>query len=178
MLRKLFGIFSGALLGYAAGWILGWSAFDPNLDLWALLAGVGVLAGLLVGLTPLFWCRAGLWFGGAAGLYLGWLLRTLLFGDVPGGPGLLCVLGGALLGGLAGSRPAFQEGRRPLRILMAAVYIGFFGGFLVDVVLLDLVLKLVQSHTVLSQAPAVLLCAAAGGGLAAWQRPGAPAGPG
>jgi len=46
---------------------------------------------------------------------------------------------------------------------MCALYIGFFGGFVIDVILLDVVLKLVRTHSILGQAPAVLACGVIGG---------------
>ena len=165
--KKLFGIFSAALIGYMFGWILGWSFFDPNSDVWALAAAVCAIAGLIVGIGPFFWNHAGVFFGSAIGLYLGWLLRTLLFGDVPGGIGLAFVLGGAIAGGLVGSRSAFQKDGTGLRVLICVLYIGFFGGFLIDVVLLDVALKLFPTHTILNQAPAVIASGIAGGWLAA-----------
>jgi hypothetical protein len=160
--RRLFGVFTGALVGYVLGWILGWSLFDPDSDVWALAAAVGAMLGLLIGLTPGFWLRAGMLIGAAIGLYLGWILRTLLFGDVPGGIGLFLILGGALVGGLVGARPTFQGGAS-LRTLVCAAYVGFFGGFLVDVILRNVILGLIKTHSILGQAPAVIVCGVIGG---------------
>jgi hypothetical protein len=165
--KRMLGIFRAALIGYMFGWILGWSSFDPDSDVWALAAAVGAIAGLAVGVTPLFWNNAGAFFGSALGLYLGWLLRTLLFGDVPGGFGLVFVLSGAVAGGLVGTRCAFQRDGAPLHALIGALYIGFFGGFLIDVILLDVVFKLVRTHSVLGQAPAVIVSGVTGGWLGA-----------
>ncbi len=159
------------------GWILGWSFFDPNSDVWALAAAVGAIIGLILGLLPLFWDHAGMFFGSAAGLYLGWVLRTLLFGDVPGGIGLVFVLGGAIAGGLVGARPALQKDGPGLRVLICVLYIGFFGGFLIDVILLDVALKLVRTHSILGQAPAVIASGIVGGWLASrlWRKEAPPA---
>jgi hypothetical protein len=169
--RKLFGILSAALVGYMFGWILGWSLFDPNSDAWALAAAVFAFAGLIVGITPLFWKHAGAFFGAAIGLYLGWVARTCIWGDVPGGLGLLLIFGGAIVGGVIGARPAFRQGGVPLRALICALYIGFFGGFLIDVILLDVVLKLVRTHSILGQASAVIAYGVIGGGVGArWKR--------
>ena len=161
--KRLFGIFSSALIGYMWGWIWGYSAVDPNSDIYALAAAVGALIGLVVGLTPLFWRKVGLLLGATIGLYLGWLARTLIFGDVPGGAGLILMLAGLLIGGFVGARRVLPADQASQRILIAALYIGFFGGFLIDVVLLDLVLKLVRTHSILGQAPAVILCGVIGG---------------
>ena len=165
--QRLFGVLTGALVGYVFGWILGWSVFDPNSDVWALAAAVGAMLGLLMGVAPGFWLRAGMLVGAAIGLYLGWILRTLLFGDVPGGIGLFLILGGALVGGLVGARPTFQGGAS-LRTLVCAAYIGFFGGFLVDVILRDVILGVVKTHSILGQAPAVIVCGVIGGLLGGW----------
>jgi hypothetical protein len=165
--KRMFGIFSAALIGYMFGWILGWSSFDPDSDVWALAAAVGAIAGLAVGVTPLFWNNAGMFYGSALGLYVGWLLRTLSFGDAPGGLGLVFVIGGAIAGGWMGAGPAFRQGSVPLRVLIGALYIGFFGGFLIDVILLDVVFRLVRTHSVLGQAPAVIVSGVIGGWLGA-----------
>jgi len=166
--KRLLGVFTGALVGYAFGWILGWSVFDPNSDVWALAAAVGALLGLLIGVAPGFWRRDGMLIGAAIGLYLGWILRTLLFGDVPGGIGLFLILGGAIAGGLVGARPTFQGGAS-LRTLVCVAYVGFFGGFLVDVILLDVILGWVKTHSILGQAPAVIACGVVGGLLGGWR---------
>ena len=165
---KLLGIFSGALIGYVWGWTWGWSLVDPERDVWALAAALAALIGLLLGLmTARFWQVAGSVFGATLGLYLGWLLRTLIVGDVPGGFGLARLLAGASGGGLLGARPSVRDNPAARRALIGALVIGFFGGFLIDVVLLDLALRIVTSHSILSQAPAVIVCGVLGGWLAA-----------
>ena len=164
--KRLLGVFTGALVGYVFGWILGWSVFDPDNDVWALAAAVGAMLGLLIGLAPGFWRRAGMLIGAAIGLYLGWILRTLLFGDVPGGIGLLFIIGGAIVGGFVGARSMFQAGAS-LRTLVCAAYVGFFGGFLFNVLLLDVILGWVKTHSILGQAPAAIACGVIGGLLGA-----------
>jgi hypothetical protein len=56
--KKLSGGFTAVLIGYMWGWIWGWSLFDPNRDLWALLAAIGAVVGLVAGLLGLFWRKS------------------------------------------------------------------------------------------------------------------------
>jgi hypothetical protein len=167
--RKLLGILTGALLGYVWGWIWGWSVVDPNLDLWALAAAFGALVGLGVGLSSAFWQLAGVWLSATVGLYLGWIARTLIFGDVPGGPGMLLILAGAGAGGYLAVRAGWTDSPRATKILLAALYTGFIGGFLVSILLLPALLGTARPQTILSQAPAVLACGVLGAALAAWR---------
>lgn len=125
------GMLSGGLTGYVVGWILGWSLFDPNMDVWALAAALGAIVGVGLGLRRRFWDEAGIYLWGTAGIYLGWLLRTLLFGDVPGGLGFGLVLVGLACGCILGARPRW---RRPSPLFFSSVLYGsFFGGFLLGV---------------------------------------------
>jgi hypothetical protein len=166
LLHRLFRVFTCALVGYMWGWIWGWSVFDPNSDLWALAAGLGAIAGLLLGLFFPEKPHDSLFLSGTLGLYLGWILRTALLGDVPGGWGLLLMAAGCLLGAAAGI--AINRGSYPsfsIR-LTAALYAGFFGGFLVDVIALDKLPGWPAAHSILSRAPGVIVCGIIGGLLA------------
>jgi hypothetical protein len=166
MLLRLFPIFTGALLGYLWGWIWGWSLTDPNRDIWALAAVTGACAGMLLGVRRI-WERAGVpVLCATVGLYLGWLLRTICFGDVPGGWGAALMALACLAGCAAGLAPGRREDPVTRAGLLGAVYAGFFGGFLVDVVILDLWLGLATTHTILSQAPEVVMLGILGGSLA------------
>ncbi len=167
---KLSSILTGALLGYVWGWIWGWSLFDPNSDIWALLAGVGALIGLLIGATPYLWRYGTLLICATFGLYLGWIGRTIVWGDIPGGLGMAVMIDGVLIGGAIGLRLKRHSQNFILSILWGALYIGFVGGLLIDVVLLDKVLGLVKTHSILSQAPIVLACGVIGGMIVARQR--------
>jgi hypothetical protein len=167
LVKRLAGVLTGGLVGYIAGWIVGWNLFDPNLDVWALGALVCAPGGIALGLKPRFWRRAGIYIGGAFGLFAGWLLKALLFGEASGGWGLLLLAVGAIVGGFLGARPAFRQDGSGLRALVGALFAGFLGGFLIDAVLLDLVLGLVKEHSILSQAPCVLISGALGGFLGA-----------
>jgi hypothetical protein len=171
MFKRLFGILSGGLLGYVWGWIWGWSLVDPNLDYWAAAAAFGALVGLGVGLSGIFWQLAPFWASATIGLYLGWVLRTLIFGDVPGGFGMLLMVIGAAEGIWLTGRLKWQNSQRALRVLLAIVYAGFFGGFLVDVLLLDKGLGLASVRSITGQSVAVIICGALGGVVAAfWRR--------
>ncbi|MBN1267121.1 MAG: hypothetical protein JXA25_16645 [Anaerolineales bacterium] len=152
---KVLWIFCAALAGYIIGWILGWTVFDPELDIWALLAAAGGLAGMVFALVSgrEFRKRAAGLFGTALGLYPGWVLRTLLFGDVPGGWGLLLVLCCGAAGGLLS---AWQESRKVVRGLTGALLGGFFGGLLLELVWFGLTLEANGGDMILLRAPGVL----------------------
>lgn len=155
--------FTAALLGYGWGWIWAWSLADPNLDLWAVGAGLGALIGLAAGLTGFYRRHVAAWLMATLGLFLGWVARTALFGDLPGGWGLLLMVIGAAAGlGLA-RRSTWLRSPPGERTLVIMLYAGFLGGFLIDVALLDRVLGLVQSHTILSQSVWILVCAGLAG---------------
>jgi len=160
---RLFAVFSGALTGYVFGWIWGWSLFDPNSDVWALAAFAGAVIGLVIGLLPNFWRFAGVLIAAVLGLYLGWVARTLLFGDVPGGWGMALLMAGMAAGGAVGARPGFRQRGAGLGALIGVLYAGLFGGFLIAIVFLEILTGWLSEHTIVSQAPAVILCGIAGG---------------
>jgi len=167
------GIVSAALAGYISGWILGWSAFDPETDLWALLAALGALAGMVYALLcgQTFWRRAAPLLGAAAALYPGWVLRTLLFGDVPGGAGLLLVLVCGAAGGACAARTGAAQRVRLAQVLAGALGGAVFGGLLVEVLLFRLALAVTGGDMILQRAPGVLLFGVRGaGGAAAAER--------
>jgi hypothetical protein len=176
LLGILTGMFTGALIGYLWGWIGGWSIVDPNRDIWALAAGVLAVAGVLLGM--LAWMRkyAVLFLCATFGLYVGWIARTLLFGDTPGGPGILLMLVAAFLGAAVALRLEGKNSPAVTFILLVALYAGFFGGFLLDVMVLDRILHAGFVHSIPGQAPAILLCGVLGGWFAAlWKKNSAPA---
>jgi hypothetical protein len=156
-------MFTGALLGYMWGWIWGWSLFDPNSDIWALAAGLGAIAGLIFGSVSSSRQRDVCILSMTIGLYPSWLARTLLFGDIPGGWGVLLMAGGTVLSGAIGIHLNRQADSALLPGLAGALYIGFFGGFLINVIVLDKVLGWIQTNSILNQAPAVFICGAIGG---------------
>jgi hypothetical protein len=166
LLGVLAGICTGALIGYLWGWIWGWSLVDPNRDIWALAAGGLATAGALLGMLAWMRKRAALFLCATFGLYIGWVLRTLLFGDIPGGPGILLMLVTAALGAGIALRWGRQDAPAAGVILLAALYAAFFGGYLLDVMVLDRVLHAGFVHSIPGLAPAVLVCGALGGLLA------------
>lgn len=168
--NKLLSILTGALLGYVWGWIWGWSLFDPNSDVWALSVCLGALIGLLIGATPLLGRYGTLLLCATFGLYLGWIGSTILWGDVVGGPGIVVMIVGAVVGGAIGLYLKRYPQNLILPILLGALTIGFVGGLLIDVILLDKILGVVKTHSILSQAPIVLACGLIGGIMVARQR--------
>jgi len=144
------GLLTGALIGYIVGWLTGWSIIDPNSDLWALGAAGGAIGGLPLGMTPFFRARIGSFFGGTLGFYLGWVLRTLIFGDVPGGPGLLVMAGGTVMGAYLGTRRPLQQ--IPLNLAAGILYGAFFGGLIFGGVL-----QWVPVKSNLGMAPSILI---------------------
>jgi hypothetical protein len=184
MAHKLLGIFTSVLLWYIWGWIWGWSLVDPNLDLWALLAGAGALGGLAWGVISVMRANArdkaaagkkdtgkpfDVWIVllcATFGMFIGWAARTMIFGDIPGGPGLLVMLAGVIAGVWIGARPGLQS-ERWRRTLLVVLYTGFFGGFLVDMGLRGLAL----SASIPRMALIVIACGALGGAIAwLWKR--------
>jgi hypothetical protein len=159
---RIFGTFIGALCGYIIGWALGWSFFEPNLDLWALAALIGTLLGLWFGVRRGFWKQAGVLICSTIGLYLGWIFRTLLFGDVPGGLGVLLIVGGAVAGALIGGHRALQKDGKALRALTLALVVGFFGGFLIDWILMQKLGIRLEEPPILFHAPAVIFSSLVG----------------
>lgn len=169
IIHRLFRMVTGALLGYLWGWIWGWSLFDPNSDIYALAAGVGAITGLALGSITSFRQYGVLLFCATVGLFLSWYARTIFFGDIPGGWGALLMIGGVVLGGAIGLYLNRQPHPALLPSLVGALYIGFFGGFFIDVIVLDKLLGWVHTHSILTQAPVVIICGVVGGiGVARW----------
>jgi len=161
--KKLFGGLCASLIGYIWGWIWGWSLFDPNLDFWALLAAIGALVGLVAGLLGQFWRRSADLLCATLGLYLGWVLRTWIFGDQPGGWGILLMAVTSFGGVWLARETRLQQRQSSVIILLSVLFIGFFGGFVIDVLLLGLVYGANRPHTILTNAPCVIACGVLGG---------------
>jgi hypothetical protein len=126
--------------------------------LWALLAALGAVVGLVAGLLGLFWCRSAELLCATLGLYLGWVLPTWIFGDTPGGWGIV-LMGVSALGGVWLAREyGLQQQQNSVIVLLNVLFFGFFGGFVIDVLLLGLVYGADRPHTILTQAPWVIAC--------------------
>ncbi len=134
MVDKVTGIFTGMLAGYLIGMVSGFTLFDPDLDVWALLGFVLALVGAVVGIIPPFRRRQSMILGAILGFYLGWLLNFLLFGSVEengldllqnGFGGFLCTTLGIIIGTIAGWRYRSQELGHTL---FAITFGGFLGG--------------------------------------------------
>lgn len=133
--RLTLSIFSYMIAGYMAGLIIGFTLFDPNTDVYALLGVVLPIVGLVLGLIPAFQRRVYLVFGIVIGFYLGMLLSILIWGDPitddlldvvqRGGISLILALGFAVVGGVVGSR---IESRGDDLVACTFLLGGFLGG--------------------------------------------------
>jgi hypothetical protein len=138
--EKLLGMITWMLAGYLIGLTVGFSIFDPNTDIYALLGAVLAILGLLLGLTPLFRRYTRLALGGITGFYLGAMLGIILLGhpvaddllEVAGsGSKLLVALAGMVIGIVA----IYRFGRQINSLLIAAfLFGGFFGALLLNMV--------------------------------------------
>jgi hypothetical protein len=125
------------LLGYLTGLIVGFTAFDPDTDIYALLGAVLALIGVLIGLVPFFRGRLNTAFGILIGFYLGMVIVILIWGDPQtddllefvrlGDYRILIALVIAGIGGFFASR--FMPGTAHLPAL-AFLLGGFLGGAL------------------------------------------------
>ena len=88
----------GALSGYLLGWLLGWSFVEPDLDIWAPMALILCLIGLVFGLTGLLAKTVLRLFGLVGAAYTAWVIRTMLTGDNPTLLGSLLVTVGCVVG--------------------------------------------------------------------------------
>jgi hypothetical protein len=122
------------LTGYLIGMTVGFAAFDPDTDIYALLGAVLAILGLLFGLTPMARRYMHLALGGITGFYLGAILSILLLGsaatddllEVARGGGKLLI---ALMGMLVGIGLSYRFVARANSLILAAfLFGGFFGG--------------------------------------------------
>jgi hypothetical protein len=132
--EKLLGMITWMLAGYLAGLTIGFSVFDPNTDIYALLGAVLAILGLVLGLTPLFRRYTQLALGGITGFYMGAIVGIILFGnptsddlsEVAGDGGKLLA---ALVGMGIGIAGIYRFGGRMNNAMLAAfLFGGFFGG--------------------------------------------------
>jgi hypothetical protein len=156
---------TGGLSGFVVGWIWG-NAITGEPDVVVFAVFLCTIVGLVAGFNPEMRDQVGNILGAVIGLYLGWVLKVLLFGDSPGGWGVLLVFAGMSGGAELGAKAVDRRPRQAEAVLINVLYAGFLGGMFVDVVLLDAIFGWRTDHSVLTQAP-VLLISGALGGLAA-----------
>lgn len=132
--EKLLGGITWMLAGYLAGMTVGFAAFDPDTDIYALLGAVLAILGLLFGLTPIARRYTHLALGGISGFYLGAILSIILLGnaatddllEVARGGGKLLI---ALVGMLIGIGLSYRFFARANSLILATfLFGGFFGG--------------------------------------------------
>jgi hypothetical protein len=137
MADKIIGLLTGCLAGYLIGLLAGFTLFDPNLDVWALLGAVGGVLGLIVGLTPFFRRRIRVVLAMVLGFYGGGVLGLLLFGNFTDDMYTqthnvgwwVFVLIGIIAGGILGSRFLNDDFKLPLFVF---AFGGFLGGMLLN----------------------------------------------
>ena len=123
-------IFAYAIAGYLLGLIIGFTMFDPNADVYALLGVVLAVVGLLLGLIPAFRRAAGGVFGAVVGFYIGAVISTLLFGN-PQTDDLLEVLQRGVVLPIAIAAIGVVIGARVIKPHLSLPALGFLlGGFL------------------------------------------------
>lgn len=123
-------IFAYAIAGYLLGLIIGFTVFDPNADVYALLGVVLAVVGLSLGLIPAFRRAAGGVFGAVVGFYIGAVISTLLFGN-PQTDDLLEVLQRGVVLPIAIAAIGVVIGARVIKPHLSLPALGFLlGGFL------------------------------------------------
>lgn len=138
LLERLTGMFAGLLGGYFIGMAIGFTVFDPDLDVWALLGALLACVGMVVGVLGLLQRQVIPIFTTIIGFYTGMILGILLFKDPTedgmiellreGGPGLVVCLALTIGGAWIGTRlPNTSTWRFRLA---SGVTGGFFGGLL------------------------------------------------
>jgi MFS family permease len=135
IIQRLLPMFTWLVVGYLIGMTIGFTFFDPNLDLWALLGTGFAIFGLVVGLMPFAKRHVNAALLGIFGFYVGAIACIVLFGNSSwdffntltiGGVGAMLPIGGAILGAVAGMRIA----KTMMLPLFGLVFGGFIGGLL------------------------------------------------
>jgi hypothetical protein len=162
MRTKLFSILTGALSGFIIGWIWG-NAIAGDPDVGIFTSALCTIAGFIAGFDPEIRDQIGAYGGGVLGLYLGWVLNALLFGDNPVGWGMALMVAGMMGGADLGAKARNHRPKLTQAVYINVLYAGFLGAVIVDLVLLDMVFGWKTEHSVLSQAPIILISGALGG---------------
>jgi hypothetical protein len=137
--RKLTGMITGLLTGYLVGTIAGFTLFNPDQDIWALLGFVLALLGMGIGLTPFFQRHIVVIQMALIGFYLGTLTGIVFFGNIAQDDLLetfhqqtvFVSIGGTILGGIIGRQLPVEKVYLPLFVFILA---GFLGGYFLGVV--------------------------------------------
>lgn len=136
--KLLLSMITWMLCGYLIGMTVGFTAFDPDTDVYALLGAALAILGLVLGLTPLFRKYVHIALGGIIGFYLGSILSIVVMGN-PATDDLLEVVRSSkliisLIGTLIGIGVAYRfAGTTNEAVLAAFLFGGFFGGLLLTV---------------------------------------------
>jgi hypothetical protein len=137
--QKIAGVFTGLIAGYLLGMAIGFTLFNPDQDVWALLGVVLAVVGMGIGLTPFFRRNTAVMLTALIGFYFGTLLGTVFFGNIAQDdllevlqrPTLFFSIGGTVLGGLIGRRLPAEKVSLPLLTFLLG---GFLGGYVLGVV--------------------------------------------
>jgi len=123
------------LLGYLTGLIIGFTMFDPDTDVYALLGAILALLGVIIGVIPFFSQRVNIVFGVLVGFYLGMIIAILLWGKPEtddllefikaGWNSIFTALVISIMGGYIASRLDFSHFYLPAFALLVG---GFLGG--------------------------------------------------
>lgn len=153
-----FSMLSYVLAGYLLGLTIGFTLFDPNLDVYALLGAVLAIFGAFLGVIPFFRRSARYVFGAVVGFYLGALVSILLFGNPladdllevlqRGGAGLLLMWVISIAGSVSMRRSHAEKIALPAVGLLMG---GFLGGYLFGIVL-----GLAPNNSLVALAPFVI----------------------
>lgn len=167
MSQKIASVFTYMIAGYVLGLLLGFTLFDPDTDMYALLGAIGGISGIFIGLIPFFRRQIGVALMSIVGFYLASLVAILLFGQPKtddllevlqrGGASLRLVLAGTLVGSGMGWRLS------PERFQLAAA--GFIAGGFVGGAVFGVMLGLAPYQSMVGWSPSVILCSLLWGGL-------------
>lgn len=130
---------SGLIAGYLMGLTIGFTVFDPDWDVWALLGALLAVCGTVAGLLPAARRYATVTLGAITGYYAGMLIDLTLFlpsndagllAALQHSSGMILILGGAVLGAVIGWR---LRNIASAKAVLAGLVLG---GFLIPLLIL------------------------------------------